>query len=434
MSSSETERLTPVPAPSGRTVAPGRGPRRARAAVDRFLDDAMTPQPGLVAPHRRELGAVLGIWAVGRVVNLVILGCWYSVSRAAGWGFGPRGVPVGDFLTFLTDWDADRYGRIARIGYPATLPTDPSGDILPNDWAFLPVFPMLERVLGEGTGIGWRLAGVGLSIVFSAGATVLLFLLARAVAAPARAWMAVVLFTFAPLSFVFVLGYAESLFLLLLFGALLLAVRRRYAGIVPLGVTAAFTRPGALALALALGIVFLARWYRRRTDPFPARERAWLIAAGLSTAVAGLSWSWIADAVTGVPHAYVLTETAWWTPLIGTGAFVPLTPWFRFAGTYLGVFGVVLVLAIMVLFARWVLSPPVRRLGLVMVAFAASYGLYLFGVFLPQQSTFRLAMPLSPLLADERLAAGRRRRTWLVTGAVLLQVVAVLLLWTVGYP
>lgn len=433
MSSSETERLAPGPVAPAPSPPTGRT-RRVRAALDRFLDETMTPQPGIVAPRRKELGAVLGIWAVGRVVNLVILGCWYSVSRAAGWGFGPRGVPVGDFLTFLTDWDADRYGRIARIGYPTTLPTDPSGDILPNDWAFLPVFPMLERVLGEGTGVGWRLAGVGLSIAFSAGASLLLFLLARAVAPPARAWMAVVLFTFAPLSFVFVLGYAESLFLMLLFAALLLAVRRRYAGIVPLGLLAAFTRPGALALALALGIVFLARWYRRRTDPFPASERAWLVAAGLTTAAAGLSWSWIADAVTGVPHAYVLTETAWWTPLVGTGAFVPMTPWFRFAGTYLGAFGIVLVLAIMVLFARWVLSPPVRRLGLVVVAFAASYGLYLFGVFLPQQSTFRLAMPLSPLLADERLAAGQKRRTYLVTAAVLLQVVAVLLLWTVGYP
>jgi hypothetical protein len=402
--------------------------------VRRWVDDAVTQNPGVRRPDPGDISVVLMLWIAGRAVNVLLLGAWYAVAKTAGWSFGAAGGPVGSFLSYLTDWDADRYGRISRIGYPPTLPVDIAGNVEPNDWAFLPVFPSLEHAVGQATGLSWELSGVLMSLVFSAGATVVLYLLLRAVTAPAAAWWAVVIFTFGPLSFVYVLAYAETLFLLLTFTAMLLAVRRRYAWIVPLGIIAAFTRPGALALALMLGIVFGVRWLRRRSDPFPLADRVALLIAGLSTAAAGLSWSLIADAVTGTPHAYILTETAWWTPWVGDGAFVPLTPWFRFFGTYLGVFGWVLVLGIMALFLWWIWSRPVRRLGLVVAAYALSYGLYLFGVFLPQQSTFRLALPLAPLLADERIAVTERRPALTVSVLVGLQAVAVLLLWILGHP
>jgi len=98
------------------------------------------------------------------------------------------------------------------------------------------------------------------------------------------------------------------------------------------------------------------------------------------------------------------------------------------------VIGIVLVLAIMAAFFWWMWSRQVRRLGLVVASFALSYGLYLFGVFLPQQSTFRLMLPMAPLLGDDRLSSTPRRRAITVTGAIVLQVAAVLLLWTIGYP
>jgi hypothetical protein len=248
-------------------------------------------------------------------------------------------------------------------------------------------------------------AGIVLSVLASAGATVVLFVLLRGVTTPKAAWWAVVLFTFGPLSFIMVLGYAESLFLLLLFTALLLAQRRRYGWIVPIALVLAFTRPGALALALGLGILFAVRWFRRGVDPFPRRQRAWLIAAAVTSAIAGMAWTYIADLITGTKDAYLLTETAWWIPYVGDGHFLPLTPWFRFFGTYLGIVGFLVVLGFMALFAWWISSRPARKLGLVITAFTLSYGLYLFAVFLPQQSTFRV-----------------------------LQAAAVLLLWTLGNP
>lgn len=419
--------LSPRRAPSSR------GWRGVRAGLSQWLDDLTGPRTGVVPIASGTFTKIIGIWAIGRAVNLGLLWLFFEVSRLAELGFGPHGIHVRTFLNFLTGWDADHYLNIATIGYPLRLPTE-NGIVQPNDWAFLPVLPLIERGVSDLTGIDPGLVGVVVSIAASLGATLVLFVLLRQVTTPLAAWWGVVLFTFAPLSFVFVLAYAESLFLLLIFTALLLAIRRQYLWILPVGVVAAFTRPGVLALALGLGIVFVVRWYRHRVDPFPWSQRLSLAASGLAIAAAGLSWTFIADAVTGTPHAYVLTETAWWIPLVGTGDFVPLSPWFRFFGTYLNIFGILLVLAFMAAFAWWIFSGPTRKLGLVIVAYAASYGLYLFGVFLPQQSTFRLMMPMSPLLGDERFSSTRHRRQWLLLGCLALQVVAVFLLWTIGYP
>ncbi|KRA22330.1 hypothetical protein ASD65_17760 [Microbacterium sp. Root61] len=380
------------------------------------------------------LGRVLVLWAGARALSLLLLWVAYQASRLGAWGFGPDRLPVTTFLNFLADWDAARYGRIADSGYPVSLPMNVAGVIQPNDWAFLPVFPALERGTAEVLGVSWQAAGVALSILASAGATVLLFVLLRRVTTPHSAWWAVVLFSVGPLSFVFVLAYAESLFLALVFACLLLAVDRRYAWIAPIGVVAAFTRPGAVALALGLALLFVVRWLRRAEDPFPLGQRIGLVASGLTLAVAGVAWAPIVEAVTGTTNAYVRTEMAWWVPFIGSAEFVPLTPWFRLAGTYLGVVGIAIVLAIAVAFVLWLRSRHVRRLGIEITAFAASYGLYIFAVFMPQQSIFRLLLPLSPLLADDRLHSSARRRRWVVGTAVGLQAVGVLLLWTIGWP
>jgi len=380
------------------------------------------------------ISRVLLLWGVGRAVNLLILFGWYQISRAAGWGFGPESQPVTTFLNFLSDWDGARYGRISQVGYPTWLPLAPSGVVQPNDWAFLPVFPWLERVISDALGIPWQAAGVGISILASAGATVMLYLLLHRITTPKAAWWGVVLFSISPLSFVFVLAYAESLILMLLFACLLLAVNRRYAWIAPVGVLAAYVRPGGLAIALALGVVFLVRWARRAEDPFPAAQRWGIIVSAGLISVAGLSWSYIAQAVTGTRDAYVRTEIAWWIPFVGDGHFVPLTPWFRFWGTYAGILGVLMVLTIAGAFIVWMRSRPIRGLGIEVWAFVAGYGLYLFAVFLPQQSLFRLLMPMAPLLADERLSSTVRRRRLGVVVCLVLQVVAVLLLWTIGWP
>lgn len=378
--------------------------------------------------------SVILVWAAGRALNLSFLYAAFLVSTQSGWTFGPDGERARTFLDFLSGWDAARYGSIATQGYPVTLPVGADGDVLMNNWAFLPVFPLLERLLSDAFGMPWQVAGVLLSMGASCAATVVLYALLRHVTAPEASRWAVVLFSLAPLSFVFVVGYAESLFLLLLFAALLLAIRRRYLLIAPLGVVAAFTRPGALALALGLGILLVGRLMLRSRDPISRPELVGLIVSGLSTAAAGLMWPVVADAVTGSPSAYVRTEMAWWEPFLGDGHSVPFAPGVVMGWVWLGPVGVLVILGVALAAFRWTLSRPIRMLGLEIVGFAFSYTLYLLAVFLPTQSLPRLVMPLAPLLADSRLSTTPRRRRWLVTACIVLQAVAVFLLWTLANP
>jgi hypothetical protein len=422
-----TDTLTVPP----RRVAPL---TRLRDGVFRVLEAFPESKRNTAPVAAGAITRVLVLWGAARAINLLILWSWYQISKAGRWGFGPDGEHVTTFLNFLSDWDGARYGRISQVGYPTWLPMAPSGVVQPSDWAFLPVYPAMERGLSQVFGIPWQAAGVGISILASAGATVLLYLLLHRISSANAAWWGTVIFSIGPLSFVFVLAYAESLTLLLTFACLLLAVQRRYWWMVPVGVFASFVRPGFLAIALCLGFVFLVRWVRRERDPFPVRERWGVLVAGASIGLAGLAWSHIATMVTGTKDAYVRTETAWWIPAVGEGHFVPLTPWFRLAGTYLGVGGIVIVLALAGFYIAWMRSKPARALGLEVWTYAVSYGLYIFAVFLPQQSTFRLLMPLAPLLGDERIAATPRRQRWIVVGCLVLQVVAVLLLWTIGFP
>ena len=136
--------------------------------------------------------------------------------------------PHPSFFTFSGSWDASFYRTIAEHGYPTTLPTDGGGHVLPNPWAFLPVFPALVRAVMTVTGGSFWVAGVVVASLAGAGACVLLYRLVLAVGSSHRARWATALFTFGPTGFLLQVAYAESMVLLLLFGGLLALVRRRY--------------------------------------------------------------------------------------------------------------------------------------------------------------------------------------------------------------
>lgn len=407
---------------------------RLRSRMAATAADLLTAHPGVTPLERGWMLPVALVWFAGRAVNLLLLALAYAASRLGHWPFGPDGAQATTFLNFLSGWDAARYGALASWGYPLVLPVDAQGGVGLNNWAFLPAFPFLERVLASATGASWQLAGVIISVLASGAATVVLYALLRHVTTERASWWAVVLFSLGPLSFVFVLGYAESLFLLCVFSALLLAVRRRYLLIAPVGILAAFTRPGALALALSLGILLLGRLLTRTRDPIPASDIVALVVSGLSIAFAGLMWPVIADVATGVSGAYVQTEMAWWVPFLGEGHLIPFVPGVVLGWTWLGPLGVLMVLALLAAALWWIGSRPVRRLGLEVVGFALSYALFLFTVFLPTQSLARLLLPLAPLLADERISRTHRRRVWSLSICLALQAVAVLFLWTLGNP
>lgn len=421
-----------------------------------MTDQAETTRASRPAALRRTVTAVLEarhsgwttpllLWLASRVVSTALLGTVYGLATANGWHFASvRRDP--SFATFSGSWDASFYRTIAEHGYPTVLPTDGAGHVVPNPWAFLPLFPGVVRALMTVTGASFWVAGIAVATLCGAGACVVLYRLVLAVADVRRARWATAFFAFGATGFLLQVAYAESTFLLLLFGALLALVRRRYGLVAVLGVLAAFTRPGVLALAVALAVHLVVRWVAARRagaaaadggdggGSFPWRERLAVVLAGLVVAAAGLAWPFVASAVTGQPDAYLETELSWWVGFVGRQHFAPLTPWFLMAGRWLGPVGIVLVVVVLAAAAWFLRRRDVRALGPEVLGFAVAYVAYLVAVFLPQQSLPRLLMPVAPLGAAEVFTATRRRAvTWLVVG-VGLQAVAVVLLWFLGYP
>lgn len=403
---------------------------------------ALAPVP-LAVPRRlrfagREVpwwAAVLVLYAVSRLLTTALMLALFIAANIGHWSYSsPRMDPT--FFTFSGSWDGSYYGQIVEQGYPTSLPLDSDGSVQQNPWAFLPLYPMIVRAVMFLTGMTFYPAGFAVAMVFGAAASIVLFRLVAARAGVSSAFWATALFCFGPLSFVLQIAYAESLFFFLMFAALLAMIQRRYWLMLPFGVAAAFTRPGALALPLALAIVLLVRMLqaRRGGEGFRPRERLAMIVSGAAMAVAGMSWPIIAAAVTGTGDAYVSTELSWWTGFIGKVAFIPLTPWFLLSWRYLSILGALIVIGVVAGFVWIVTRPSVRALGTDLVAYGSSYGLYLFAVFLPQQSLFRLLLPLAPLAGARGLTRNRRLRRAALIASIALQPVALVLLWFIGYP
>jgi hypothetical protein len=380
--------------------------------------------------------AALVIFGASRLISTALLGILFAVATGNGWPFASYRRNA-NFFTFSGSWDGSAYRIIGEQGYPVDLPVDGAGHVAHTVWAFLPLYPRLVASIAAPTGLDFYLVGTLVSTIFGALASIALYALLASRIDRAGALWAVTLFTVGPFAFLLQVAYAESMFLFLLFGALWAMVRRRYLVVAALGVLAAFTRPGALAIPLALGILFVLRWRESRkpgAEPFPVAERVRMAAAAALVAAAGLAWTGIAAAVTGRSDAYLASELAYWSALIGHQAFVPFAPWFLLASRYLGWIGVILVLAVAGGTAWYLTRRRLRMLGPEIIAFSASYALYLFAVFLPQQSIFRLMLPLAPLLGDPALRRSRRWRIAIVACCVLAQAAAIVVLWFLSFP
>ncbi|MDQ0575943.1 hypothetical protein [Agromyces albus] len=333
------------------------------------------------------------------------------------------------YFEYANMWDARWYQIIWLGGYPSELPLTETGHVAENAWAFLPIYPVL---VGAVTWLGapWNVASVVVAVLAGLGASLVLHRLMSRFLEPDRALFAVALFAVSPVSPILQFGYAESLGFLLLALALLLLVDRRYGWLMPVVVVWSFTRPGALAFALTLGLHWLWRWFTRRKDPFPVRERLLVASVAVFTGLAGLAWPAIVWAATGEFHGYTDTELAWRSAYIGYHELVPFTAWFQSGGWWVGQpLGTIAVIAIVVLFALVLLTPAVRRLGVDLRLWLASYAVYLLAVFFPQSSTFRIVAPMFPLVGALALPRARWYRWSVVALSLLLQIGWLLIAW-----
>ncbi|WP_229386203.1 hypothetical protein [Microbacterium allomyrinae] len=362
---------------------------------------AGTLTPAVSVGGRGRIALRIGlIYLTARVVTTAFL--FLAAELATSGTRLGEGAGIGDAVTA---WDSQWYWYLSEAGYPSELPRTDSGEIAENAWAFMPLFAYLAKVVGLPFG-SWAAGAFIVSIAAGYAASLVLYHLLRLRLDATTSTWAVVFFAFGPLAALFQVGYAESLNLLWLFLALWCVMRRRYGWLYLLIPLMAFTRPGVLAFALFLALFGLWRWFRRTREPLAAREILHIVALGLLAAASGFAWQLLAAAVTGEPGAYLATELAWRRNWIsGEAAFAPLEGFVTGAEFWFGtmwqlppVLGYV-TLAVLVLGAAAALLfvPAVKKLGMEVRLWSASYLVYLLLVFFPQSSLFRLLVPLSPL-------------------------------------
>ena len=368
---------------------------------------------------------VLAIWLATRLITTSLFLYAASIQGDNYWTKAHPG-----YFDFLNIWDAEWFWRIFDHGYPSVLPLTESGAVTQNEWAFMPVFPGLVRLINLVTGLEFKYAAPIISTLASFGAALLIYRFAVRIASQAAALWSVALVGLWCASPVLQVGYAESLGLLFLAAALLLIERRNYlASLVPIGLLA-FTRPGALAFGLMFALLWLVRHHQATKDaePFAARERVQLATAAAASTLLGFGWSLCAWAFTGRADAYVATELAWRAGYTNSANLVPFAGLFESATFHFGNPTGYFAVALIALLAVYALSKPgMRKLGTTANLWTIAYLVYLAAVFFPQSSTFRLLIPAFALLIG--LAGPVSRSSRWAQALTVLSLVGLQLWW-----
>lgn len=253
------------------------------------------PAAAIHAPSaRRELLLLLLVVAISRLV--VLLAALVAETLVVRNPLLTGGDPA-PLLRSLTAWDGWWYLGIVRDGYHAAPLV---GEY--HDYAFLPLYPMLVRLLALPVP-GWEgLVAVLLSNAMFLVSIALLVRLTEARLGRATALRAAGVMAVFPFSAAFSMAYAESLFLALALGAFLAVERGRPVTAGTLLALATLTRLQGAVLVLPLA--WLA-WQHARGRPRPA----WLgLLLGPAAGLAAFAWvAWL----TGDGSAYAAAQDAW---------------------------------------------------------------------------------------------------------------------------
>ncbi len=334
------------------------------------------------------------------------------------------------YLDMSTLWDGSWYRTIAEHGYPRPMPTDDSGALQQNAWAFYPLFPFVTRAVMELTGASFALAGSTLALLAGAAAAGVMAVLLRRWTSPVLTVAAVAVWAAFPASPSLQIAYTESFAILLLCLWLLVLQRERWVAVGALSVVVGLTRPIAVPLGVVLAVALIVRWRARTTRPWPSRDRARAGVALVLTGVAGFLWPAVVWAGTGRRDAYTATMATW----RGGGEIVPFRPWLDMSrwfwqdspnAEWLGPVSLAFIGAVLL---ALVLGPWAWGLGVELRTWCLAYPIYLAAVLDPFTSIFRYLLPLFPLAAvvvgGGLRAPATRRRT--VVGLVLAGVLVVL--------
>jgi len=217
-------------------------PTTTPATVETAPVVELTPAPKAPFSLARRFAVPLLAYAASRVI------CTFGVLLAAMFA---RTTPH----RISTVWDGQWYVQIALHGYPVTVPQGDfyagTGGRVQSSVAFFPLYSLLVRALDRVLPGGADVAGLVLSLLFGALATVLVWILAGKVADRQVADRAAILFAVSPGAFVLSWVYAEGLLVLLAAGCLLALLERRWVLAGVLAALASATRPNATAVIFA---------------------------------------------------------------------------------------------------------------------------------------------------------------------------------------
>jgi len=195
---------------------------------------------GLRTAQLRRLGYPLTVWAASRVGVYLLIAMQNWTARR------PResGISWHALFGALGDWDAVWYQWIARYGYDPSIGHG-------NTAAFFPLYPLLWAPLTHLPGPATLWATLLSSLLFAA-ALCLLYVITCGRYDEDMARRTVLYLAIFPLTFVFALPYAESLFLVLALGAFALTWHGRWWWGCAVGALAVLARPVGIALVPAL--------------------------------------------------------------------------------------------------------------------------------------------------------------------------------------
>jgi len=321
------------------------------------------------------------------------------------------------YLGAITNWDGQWYLRIVDQGYAVTAVT--SYEQFAKAFALNqpPLFPIMVRALMWATGLGFGAAATVVNLLAGSVTVLLLYRLVEHYAGRFVAGSAVALlctFVSAP---VLQLAYKDGLALMLIVLAMLLITRRRYwlavVAILALSLTRQVTPPLAIVLAAHAWTRF-----RNRQDSPIGRGEVTAMSVVFLTSIAGLfTWStivrfWLghsdADSGRGSPASIERT---------GFG-------WFGQAYQLLGLAGVALIVAFLMVLVGLAYTPGTRNWGSEMRAWLWAYPAFLTlgtTVHTGQVRYFLADFPLLLILVrSPPVKASPKTRLVIVTLACLL--------------
>jgi hypothetical protein len=208
----------------------------------------VTAEPAPRAGLRQALAVCVLPWAVTRVITLLALAfARYQVKTLRVHDAKAVAAAHNGLLGFDAGW----YRLLALDGY----------GVAHQSLRFFPLMPELTRIVHDVTRAPASGVLVALANIFSFAATVTVYVLARdELADESAAVRAVWLLSLAPAAFVLVMGYSESLFVMLA-ALTFLAVRRgAWWCAVAFGLLAALSRPIGVLLAIPVAIEGLRGW------------------------------------------------------------------------------------------------------------------------------------------------------------------------------